>query len=65
MLNDYQGEPTSSRWWCRCRWCSEGQIHVGDRELFEHIDAYSAPRLVEYYDPDPCRDDATRWREQR
>src|SRR5882672_5342556 len=28
----------------------EGQIHVGSRKLFEHIDAYSAPRLAEYYD---------------
>jgi hypothetical protein len=30
------------------------QIHVGDRRLLEHLDAYSAPRLVEYFDPDPC-----------
>ena len=36
------------------------QIHVGNRKLLEHLDAYSAPRLVEYFDPDPCmvaRDD--------
>src|SRR3954466_13788342 len=25
------------------------QIRIGDRKLFEHIDAYSAPRLVEYF----------------
>src|SRR5205809_2061900 len=31
------------------------QIHVGDKALIDHLDAYSAPRLVEYYDPDPCR----------
>jgi hypothetical protein len=31
------------------------QIHVGDKALVEHLDAYSAPRLVEYFDPDPCR----------
>lgn len=31
-----------------------GQINVGERKLFEHIDAYSGPRLVEYFDPDPC-----------
>jgi hypothetical protein len=31
------------------------QIRVADRELLEHIDAYSAPRLVEYFDSDPCR----------
>ncbi|MHB1845806.1 MAG: DUF2330 domain-containing protein [Deltaproteobacteria bacterium] len=30
------------------------QIHIGDRRLVERIDAYSAPRLVEYHDPDPC-----------
>ena len=30
------------------------QIHVGDKKLFEHIDAYSAPRLAEYYDDNPC-----------
>jgi hypothetical protein len=32
----------------------QGQIHVGDRELFRRIDSYSAPRLVEYNDPSPC-----------
>jgi hypothetical protein len=31
------------------------QIHVGDRAHIEHLDAFSAPRLVEYFDPDPCR----------
>jgi hypothetical protein len=31
------------------------QIHVGDRALVDHLDAYSSPRLVEYFDPDPCR----------
>src|SRR5437763_2360669 len=30
------------------------QIHVGERRYVEHLDAYSAPRLVEYFDPDPC-----------
>jgi hypothetical protein len=30
------------------------QIHIGERRLLERIDAYSAPRLVEYYDRDPC-----------
>jgi len=30
------------------------QIHVGDRAILQHLDAYSAPRLVEYYDPNPC-----------
>jgi hypothetical protein len=31
-----------------------GQIHVGDKALVDHLDAYSSPRLVEYFDPDPC-----------
>lgn len=30
------------------------QINVGDRAIVEHLDAYTAPRLVEYHDPDPC-----------
>jgi hypothetical protein len=30
------------------------QIHVGDKALVDHLDAYSAPRLVEYFDGDPC-----------
>jgi hypothetical protein len=30
------------------------QIHVGDKALVDHLDAYSAPRLVEYFDDDPC-----------
>ncbi len=31
------------------------QIHIGDKALLEHLDAYSAARLVEYFDPNPCR----------
>lgn len=31
-----------------------GQIHVADKALIEHLDAYSAPRLVEYFDGNPC-----------
>jgi hypothetical protein len=30
------------------------QIHVGDKKLVDHLDAYTAPRLVEYHDMDPC-----------
>src|SRR5207302_3849255 len=33
---------------------SRDQIHVGERRLLERLDAYSAPRLVEYTDGDPC-----------
>jgi len=30
------------------------QINVADKGLIDHLDAYTAPRLVEYFDPDPC-----------
>ena len=30
------------------------EIAVSDKALLDHLDAYSAPRLVEYFDPDPC-----------
>jgi hypothetical protein len=30
------------------------QIGVVEMKTIDHIDAYSAPRLVEYYDEDPC-----------
>jgi len=32
------------------------QIKVVDRGIFERLDAYSAPRLVEYHDENPCYD---------
>ena len=32
----------------------KSQIHVGDPKIFGRIDAYSAPRLAEYFDPNPC-----------
>ncbi|MEM6413834.1 MAG: DUF2330 domain-containing protein [Pseudomonadota bacterium] len=33
----------------------EGQINVGENAVLDHLDAYTAPRLVEYFDPDPCQ----------
>ena len=30
------------------------QIHVAEHGVLEHLDQFSAPRLVEYTDPDPC-----------
>jgi hypothetical protein len=30
------------------------QINVANPALVEHLDAYTAPRLVEYYDENPC-----------
>ncbi len=30
------------------------QVHVGKRSAIEKLDSFSQPRLVEYFDPDPC-----------
>ncbi len=34
----------------------ERDIKVVNRNIFDKIDAYSAPRMVEYYDENPCAD---------
>jgi len=56
MANDYQGDltefamvipvPTAIK---------REQVHISDPALLKHLDAYTAPRLVEYFDDDPCR----------
>jgi hypothetical protein len=30
------------------------QVHVGEKAVIEHLDAFTAPRLVEYFDENPC-----------
>ncbi len=55
MANDYQGDvkdfamvvpvPTVLK---------EEQVKVAKPKIIEHLDAFSAPRLVEYFDEDPC-----------
>ena len=32
----------------------QDQVNVGDPAIIERLDTFSAPRLVEYFDPDPC-----------
>ena len=32
----------------------KSQVHIGDLKIIERVDAFSAPRLVEYFDEDPC-----------
>ncbi len=55
LMNDYQGEPSEFALVVPVPTVlQKGQVHVGDRELFRKLEAYSAPRLVEYHDPDPC-----------
>ena len=39
------------------------QIHVGDKALVDHLDAFTAPRLVEYFDENPC--DRRRYDDER
>ncbi|HMK72197.1 MAG TPA: DUF2330 domain-containing protein, partial [Myxococcaceae bacterium] len=56
MSNDYQGPLSEFALVVPVPTVLEReQIHIGDRRLLEHLDAYSAPRLVEYFDTDPCR----------
>jgi hypothetical protein len=56
MANDYQGEVENFALVVPVPVVlQEGQVQVGDPALFDRIDAYSAPRLVEYFDEDPCR----------
>ena len=55
MANDFQGEPKEFAVVIPVPTKIErGQIHIVDKALIDHLDAYSAPRLVEYFDPDPC-----------
>ena len=57
MANDFQGEvkdfamvvpvPTVLQ---------KEQVRVAQPKIIERLDAFSAPRLVEYFDSDPCAD---------
>jgi hypothetical protein len=56
MANDFKGDPKEFAVVVPVPTVlQKDQIHVGDKALVEHLDAYSAPRLVEYFDEDPCR----------
>ena len=55
MASDYEGDPREFALVVPVPVVlKRGQIHVGDSSLVGKLDAYSAPRLVEYHDPDPC-----------
>jgi hypothetical protein len=55
MTNDFRGDPKEFAMVVPVPTVLDrGQIHIGDKALVEHVDAYSAPRLVEYFDEDPC-----------
>src|SRR5438128_3633349 len=56
MANDFEGDPKEFAVVIPVpTFIEKGQIHVGEKSLIDHLDAYSAPRLVEYFDEDPCR----------
>ena len=56
MANDFKGDPKEFAVVIPVPVVlQKDQIHIGDKALLEHLDAYSAPRLVEYFDEDPCR----------
>lgn len=55
MANDYQGELTEFAMVIPVPTAiTREQVHISDPALLKHLDAYTAPRLVEYFDNDPC-----------
>jgi hypothetical protein len=55
MVNDFKGDPKEFAMVIPVpEVLQKEQIHVGDKAIVDHLDAYSSPRLVEYFDEDPC-----------
>ena len=55
MSNDYQGEVKDFAMVVPVPVVlKEEQVHVGESKILERLDGFSAPRLVEYFDEDPC-----------
>jgi len=55
MANDYQGEPKEFAVVIPVpTFIERKQIGVVDMKTVDHLDAFTAPRLVEYRDNDPC-----------
>jgi hypothetical protein len=56
MASDYEGEPKEFAVVIPVpTFIERKQIGVVDTKTIDHLDAYTAPRLVEYTDEDPCR----------
>ena len=56
MSNDYQGEVKDFAMVVPVPVIlKEEQVHVGESKILERLDGFSAPRLVEYFDEDPCQ----------
>jgi len=55
MASDYEGEPKEFAVVIPVpTFIERKQIGVVDMKTIDHLDAYTAPRLVEYHDDDPC-----------
>ncbi len=55
MANDYQGAPKDFAIVVPVPTViKKNAVQVLEKALLDHLDAYSAPRLVEYFDEDPC-----------
>jgi hypothetical protein len=55
MVNDYKGSMSEFALVVPVPTVLErGQIHVTEKKHVDHLDAFTAPRLVEYFDPNPC-----------
>jgi hypothetical protein len=56
MASDYEGDPKEFAVVIPVpTFIERRQIGVVDTKTIDHLDAYTAPRLVEYNDEDPCR----------
>jgi len=56
MANDFRGEPKEFAVVIPVpTMIQKDQIHIGEQGVIDHLDAFTAPRLVEYFDDDPCR----------
>src|SRR5881398_3299847 len=55
MASDYEGEPKEFAVVIPVpTFIERKQIGTVEMKTVDHIDAFTAPRLVEYHDPDPC-----------
>jgi hypothetical protein len=58
MANDYQGEAQDFAMVVPVPVVLQpDQVQVAEPSIIERLDAFSAPRLVEYFDPDPCAEE--------
>jgi hypothetical protein len=55
MASDYEGKPDEFALVVPVpTFIAKDQIRVVDEKTIDHLDAYTAPRLVQYFDDDPC-----------